>query len=54
VFPYHYSGDKIKHEMGGHVVLWGSGDVHTGFWWGKLGQRDHLEDIDVGGRIILK
>jgi hypothetical protein len=26
VFPYHYSGDKIKHEMGGgggHVVYMG-------------------------------
>jgi len=34
--------------------VWGSGEAHTGFWWGTLGQRDHLEDIDVGGRIILK
>jgi len=26
------------------------GEVHTGFWWG----RDHLKDIGVDGKIILK
>jgi hypothetical protein len=30
------------------------GEMHTGFWWGDLTRRDHLEDIDVDGRIILK
>jgi hypothetical protein len=28
--------------------------MYTGFWWGNLIERDHLEDIDVDGRIILK
>jgi hypothetical protein len=28
--------------------------VHTGFWWGDLKERDHLEDIDVDESIILK
>jgi len=28
--------------------------VHTGFWWGDLSDRGHLEDIAVDGRIILK
>jgi len=28
--------------------------VHTGFWWGNLRERDHLEDPDIYGRIILK
>jgi hypothetical protein len=31
-----------------------TGDIHTGFWWGNLGRRDHLNDIDIDGRIILK
>jgi hypothetical protein len=34
--------------------LWGTGEVCTGFWWGNLIERDHLEDIGVDGRIILK
>jgi hypothetical protein len=28
--------------------------VHTGFWWGDLGEGDHLEDSGVDGMIILK
>jgi hypothetical protein len=34
--------------------VWGTGEVHTGFWWGDLMKRDHLEYPDVDGRIILK
>jgi hypothetical protein len=29
-------------------------EVHTGFWWGNLRARDHLEEIGVDGSIILK
>jgi len=29
-------------------------ELHTGFWWGNLGERDHLENPDIDGRIILK
>jgi hypothetical protein len=28
--------------------------VRTGFWWGNLRKRDHLEDSGVDGRVILK
>ena len=32
----------------------GAGEVYTGFFWGNLSERDHLEDPDVDGRIILR
>jgi len=31
--------------------IWETDEVHTGFWWGNLRGRDHLEDLDVDGRI---
>ena len=31
----------------------GRGDVHTGFWWGNLRERDHLKDLDVDGILNL-
>jgi hypothetical protein len=38
----------------GHVARMGRGEVHTGFWWGKVRERDHLEDSGLEGRIILR
>jgi len=29
-------------------------EVYTGFWWGNVRERDHLEDPGIVGRIILK
>jgi hypothetical protein len=34
--------------------VWEIGEVHTGFWWGDLRERDHLEDLRIDWRIILK
>ena len=28
--------------------------MRTGFWCGNLRERDHLEDLGVDGRILLK
>jgi hypothetical protein len=36
-----------------HVARMGSGEVHTGFWWGNLRQRDDLEDPGLEGMLIL-
>jgi hypothetical protein len=49
------SGDKTeKNEVGGQVARMGRVQVHTGLWWGKLTERDHLEDQDVDEWIILR
>jgi hypothetical protein len=34
--------------------VWGTGKVLTGSWWGKLIERDHLEELCIDGKIILK
>jgi hypothetical protein len=31
-----------------------SREIHTEFWLGDLRERDHLEDLGIDGRIILK
>jgi hypothetical protein len=33
---------------------WGRGELYTGFWWGNLRERDHLEDSGIYKKIILK
>ena len=39
-------------RLAGHVALCWRGELYTGFWWGNLREGDHLEDPDIGGRII--
>jgi hypothetical protein len=33
--------------------VWGRGEVRRGFWFGDP-REDHLETLDVDGRVILK
>jgi hypothetical protein len=34
--------------------VWGRGGVHTGLLGVNVSERDHLEDVGIDGRIILK
>jgi len=44
---------KIRDGWGMWQAWWGKG-MQTGFWWGNFKDGDCLEDLQVGGRIILK
>ena len=34
--------------------VWVRGEMHTGFRWRNLPEGDHLKDLGLDGRIILK
>jgi len=34
--------------------VWRRGETYTVLWWGNRRERDHLEDLDVDEKIILK
>jgi len=40
--------------MGEASSAYGGEERRTGFGWGNLRERDHLEDSGVDGRIILR
>jgi hypothetical protein len=44
----------IRMKGGACSTYGGKGEVHTGFWWGHLRERGHLEGPSVDGRIILR
>jgi hypothetical protein len=29
-------------------------DIYIGLWWGNMEERDHLENLNIEGRITLK
>jgi len=37
-----------------YVARIGRAEVYTGFWWGNLRERVHLEDPGVDGTVILR
>jgi hypothetical protein len=43
-----------KTEVGRACSTWGRVEVHTGFQWGNLREGDHIEDLGIDGRVILK
>jgi len=34
--------------------VWRTGEVHKGFWWLELRERDYLEDMGRDGRVLLR
>jgi hypothetical protein len=38
----------------GYVARVGGGEVHIGFWWGNPKKGDHLEDLGMDMRVVLK
>jgi len=38
----------------GYEACVSEGKVFSWFWFGNMGRRDHLEELDVDGRIILQ
>ena len=38
----------------GYVARMGRGEVYTGFWWGNLRERDHLEDPGVDEKMAIQ
>ena len=46
--------ESRRMRWAGHVASMGRGEALTGFWWGNLRERDHWEDPDTDGSMILR
>jgi hypothetical protein len=46
--------DQEEWDKRGMRHIWETGEVHTGFWCGNLGERGHLVDPGMDGSAILK
>jgi len=45
---------KSRMRWAEHVASMRRGETYTGFRWGNLRERDHVEDPDVDGTITLR
>ena len=34
--------------------VWKTGEVHTGFWYGNLREREHLQDIGLDEGLYIE
>jgi hypothetical protein len=53
-FTKYYQGDQIKENEMDEACGTHGNMGNTTFWSGNLRGRDHFEDLDVDGRIILE
>jgi hypothetical protein len=47
------SGDKAKKNEMSSIWHVKQTELQSGFWWGILRERNHLEDLGIDGSIIL-
>ena len=53
LYPSQIKEDEMSGACGMWHV-WETREMCTGLWWGNLKERNHLEDLGVDGRIILR
>jgi len=45
---------KSRMRWAGYIACMGRGEVHRGFWWKNVRERNHLGDPSEDGRITLR